>query len=62
MIVTRMKHIVVSIMFNQCSSKEWLLSETIVDLVWICTYCSGDDADEDLSKYLDSMVEERGHF
>ena len=39
-IVTIMKRIVVSIVLNQCSGKEWLLSETIVDLVRIYIYCS----------------------
>ena len=29
--------------------------------VRIYTYCSGDDADEDVSKHLDKMVEERGN-
>ena len=32
-----------------------------MDLVWIYTYCSGDDADNDVSKHLDIMVEERGN-
>ena len=41
---------------------EWLLSEAIVDLVRIYTYCSGDDADYDVSKYLFTMAEERGNF
>ena len=31
-----------------------------MDLVWIYTYCSGEDADDDVSKHLDTMVEERG--
>ena len=35
MIMTRMKRIVVIIILNQCSGKEWLLSEAIDDLVWI---------------------------
>ena len=30
-------------------------------LVRIYTYCSGDDADDDVSKHLDKMVEERGN-
>ena len=59
MILTSMKRIVGSIVLNQCSGKEWLLSEAIVDLVWIYTYCLGDDADDDVSKHLDTMVEER---
>ena len=29
-------------------------------MVWIYNYWSGDDADEDVSKHLDAMVEERG--
>ena len=33
-----------------------------MDLVWIYTYCSGDDTDDDVSKHLDTMVEERGNF
>ena len=32
-----------------------------MDLVWIYTYCTGDDANEDVSKHLDTMVEERGN-
>ena len=60
MIVTSMKQIIGSIIFSQCSGKEWLLSEAIVDLVRIYTYCSGDDADEDVSKQLYTMVENRG--
>ena len=31
-----------------------------MDLIRIYTHCSGDDADEDMSKYLDAIVEERG--
>ena len=48
MIVTSTKHIVGSIVLNQCSGGEWLLSEAIVDLVRIYTYFSGDDADDDV--------------
>ena len=62
MIVTSTKRIVGSIVLNQCSGKKWLLSEAIVDMVWMYTYCSGDDADYDVSKYLDTMVEERGNL
>ena len=58
MIVTSMKRIVGSIVLNQCSGKEWLLSEAIVDLVRIYNYFSGDDVD-DVTKHLDTMVEER---
>ena len=32
-----------------------------MDMVCIYTYCSGEDADDDVSKYLDTMVEERGN-
>ena len=39
MIVTSMKRIIGRIVLNQCSGKEWLLSEAIVDLVWIYNYC-----------------------
>ena len=60
MIVTSMKHIVGSIVLNQYYGKEWLLSEAIVDLVWIYNYWSGDDVD-DVTKHLDTMVEERGN-
>ena len=59
MIVTSMKSIVGSIVLNQCSGKELLLSETIMDLVRIYNYCSGDDV-EDVTKHLDTMVEEGG--
>ena len=59
MIANIMKRIVGSIIFNKYSGKEWLLSEAIVDLVWIHTYLSGDDPEKDLSKHLDTMVEER---
>ena len=48
MIVTSMKRIVGIIVLNQCSGKEWLLSEAFVDLVWIYTYCSGDNTDDDV--------------
>ena len=60
-IVTTTKRIFGSITLNQCSGKEWLLSEAIVDMVWIYTYCSDDDADDDASKHLGTMVEERGN-
>ena len=57
MTVTSMKRIVVSTALNQCSGKECLLSEVIVDLVRIYTYCSGeDDDDDDVSNHLDTMV------
>ena len=56
MIVTIMNLIVGSIVFNQCSGKEWILSGSIVDLVQIYTHCSVDDANEDMSKHLDTMV------
>ena len=62
MIVTIMKRIVGSIFLNNCSGKEWILSEAILDLVWIYTCCSGDDDDDDdVSKHLDTMAEERGN-
>ena len=32
-----------------------------MDLVCIYTYSSGDDADDDVSKHLDTLVEERGN-
>ena len=38
MIVTCMKLTVGIIVLNHCSGKKWLLSESIVDLVWIYTY------------------------
>ena len=56
MIVTSMKRIVGRIFLNQCSGKEWLLSEATMNLVRIYTYCSGDNADDDVSKRLDTMV------
>ena len=56
MIVTSMKLIVDSIVLNQCSGKEWLLSEAIVDLIRIYTYWSGEDADDYVLKHLDTMV------
>ena len=59
--MTGTKCIVGSIVLNQCSGKEWILSEAIVDLVRIYTYCSGDNADNYVQKHLDSMVEERGN-
>ena len=31
-----------------------------MDLVQIYIYCSGDDANDDVSKQLDTMVEDRG--
>ena len=60
-IVTGMKRIVGSIVLNQCYGKEWILSEAIFDMVWIYTYCSGDNADDDVSKHLDTILEERGN-
>ena len=59
MILTSMKPIFGSIFLNQFFVKEWILSESIVDLVRVYTYCSVDDANDDVSKYLDTMVEER---
>ena len=56
-----MKHNFGSTVLNQCSSKEWLLSEAIMDLIQNYTYCSGKDASDDVSKHLDTMVEERGN-
>ena len=50
MIMTSIKRIFGSITLNQCSGKECLLSEAIVDLVWIYTYCSGNGADDNVSK------------
>ena len=61
MILTSMKRIVGNIFLNQCSGKEWLLAEAIVDLVRMYNYCSGDDTDDDVSKQLDTIVEERGN-
>ena len=61
MIVTNMKRMIGIIAFNQCSGKEWILSEAILDMVWIYTYCSGDDNYDYVSKHLDTMVEERGN-
>ena len=60
MIVTSMKRIVGRIFLNQCSGKDWLLSEAMVDLVRIYNYFTGDDID-DVTKHLDTMVEERGN-
>ena len=51
-----MKRIVGSIILNQCSGKEWLLSEATVDLVRIYNYCSGDNSDDYVLKHLDTMV------
>ena len=59
MILSSMKRIIGRIILNQCSGKEWLLSEAIMDLVRIYNYCSGDDVD-DVTKHLDKIVEERG--
>ena len=39
MIVTIIKCIIGRIIHNQCYGKEWLLSEVIVDMVCIYTYC-----------------------
>ena len=33
-----------------------------MDMVRIHTHCSGDDADDYVSKHIDTMVEERGKF
>ena len=59
MIMTSTKRIVGSTLLNQWSGKEWILSEAIVDMVCIYTYCSGEDADDDVSKHIDAMMEER---
>ena len=50
------------IVLKQCSAKEWLLSEAIVDLVQVYTYCSGDNADDEVTKQLDTTVEDRGNY
>ena len=60
MLVTIMKRTVGIIVLNQCSGKEWLLSEAILDLFRIYNYFSSDDVD-DVTKHLDTMVEERGN-
>ena len=60
-ILNRMKRIFDSIILNQFSDKEWLLSEAIVDMVWIYTYFSDGDANWYFSNYIDTMVEERGN-
>ena len=57
-----MKRIVGSIVLNQCSGKEWLFSEAILDLVRIYTYLSGDNDYDNVSEHLDVMVEERRNF
>ena len=62
MIVTSMKWIVGSIFLDKCSSKKWLLSEAIVYLVRIYTYCWGENTDDDVSKHLGIIVEERGNL
>ena len=62
MIVTSMKRIGGRIVLNKCSSNEWLLSEDIVDLLRIYTYFLGDDADDYVSKHLDTIVEGIGNF
>ena len=56
-----MKRIICITVLNQYAGKEWLLTDAIVDLVWIYIYCSGDNADDYVSKHLDTMVEERGN-
>ena len=56
MIVTSTKRVVVSIILNQYSGKERILSESITDMVWIYTYCSGDNDNEDVTKHLDTIV------
>ena len=62
MIVTSMKRSIGNIVLNQCSGKEWILSEAIVYLVCINNCCSGDNVVDDVSNHLDTMVEERGKF
>ena len=62
MIVTSTNFIVNIIILRQCYGKEWLLSEAILDLVRIYIYCSGDDVDEDVSKQLNTIVEEIGNL
>ena len=61
MIVTIMNRIIDSIVLDKCSSKEWILSEAIVDLVRIYNYLSGDCAYNEVTKHLDTMVEERSN-
>ena len=60
-IVNSMESIVGSNILNQCSGKKWLLSESIMDIVQIYTYCAGESENEDVSKHLDAKVEERGN-
>ena len=56
-----MKRIVGRTVLNQFYGKEYFLIEAIVDLVRLYIYCSGDNADDYVSKHLDTMVEERGN-
>ena len=51
-ILTSIKCIVASIVLNQCSGKEWILSEEIMDMIQIYTCLSGDDTHGDVSKIL----------
>ena len=51
-----MKRTIVSIILNQFYGKKWLLSEAIIDLVRIYTYFSGEDSNEDVSKWINTMV------
>ena len=60
--MSSMKRIVGSIILNKCYGKEWILSEYFVDLVRISTYCLGEDDNEDVSKLIDAMVEEKGNL
>ena len=60
-IVTSMKRIISSTVLKQWYGKEWILSEVIVNIVWVYTYWSCDDADDNFSKNFDTMVEERGN-
>ena len=61
MIMTTMKPIVGIIILNQYYGKELILSDSIVYMFWIYTYCSGGNINEDVSKHLATIVEDRGN-
>ena len=61
MIATCTNCTISSIIINQCSGKECILSEAIVNMVWIYNYISGNNVDKDVYKRLDEMGEERGN-
>ena len=57
-VVTTMRQIAGSIINNQASGGNWLISEAIVDNMRVYVYCYGYEVDDILNMELEHMVEE----